>query len=309
MGTCPSALTLTTLLGGALVVVTARPAAAQPTPTFKFGDKAEVAEVKDVTWTATAEAGLVVTTGNAETLTGTGAAKVTRLDEKNKLEGAVAVTYARSTVLIALDGDGSGTIGPDEIAEATSTTANSWQTRLRYDRFLTELNALYATAQVGADQPAGRDLVAGGQIGYSRSLYKTEKHQTVAEVGYDFSYEDLTAGDPLAIHSARVFTGYKGTPNSTVNVESSVEALANLNTLNTIPEESGPLEDLRINGVAAVTAQLTKDIAFSMSITVKYDRVPAPRAPFPGIPYDAGFVPLANSLDTITKASLIVTLF
>lgn len=309
MGASPSVLTVTALFGAAAIVPSARPAAAQPAPTFKFGDKAEVAEVKEVTWTATAEAGLVVTTGNSETITGTGTAKVTRLDQKNKLEGSVAMAYARSTVLVALDGDGSGTIGPDEIAEATSTTANSWQARLRYDRFLTDLNSLYAAAQVGADEPAGKDLVAGGQVGYSRSLYRTEKHQAVAEVGYDFSYEDLASGDPLAIHSARVFTGYKGTPNATVNVETSVEALANLNTLNTIPEESGPLDDLRVNGVAALTAQLSKDIAFSMSVTVKYDRVPAPRAPFAGIPYDDGFVPLANSFDTITKASLIVTLF
>ena len=276
---------------------------------FEFGKADDVKDVEEVDWTATAEAGLLLTTGNSESVTATAGGSATRLDPKNKLVLSVALAYARSTVLIAADGDGSGTIGPDEIDEQRSTTANSWQVKLRYDRFLTALNSLYAAGVVGADRPAGKELVGGGQVGYSRGLFKNERHEAVAEVGYDFTYEDLTAGDPLAIHSARLFTGYKGQVRTDTSVEGSVEVLSNLNTLDTVPEESGAFDDTRVTGLASLNTKLTDAVSFTFSFTLKYDRVPAPRAPFPGVPFDPGFVPLAEELDTITKATLIVSLF
>lgn len=298
------------LLAAAAVLATAGVAAAQPKPpSFEFGKADEVAEVKEVEWTASAEAGLVLTTGNSETTTATAAGKVIRLDPRKKLEANLALTYARSTILIASDVDGSGAIGPAEIVESTSTTANAWQARARYDRFLTELNSAYVTGSLGADRPAGKEVIAGGQVGYSRALYKSEEHLAVAEVGYDFSYEDLVTGDPLPIHSARALVGYTLTRGEDTAFAASVEALANLNRLPTVPEEAAAFDDLRVNAQASVTAKLTADIAIALSIAAKYDRVPAPRAPFGAIPYEPGFVPLADTLDTVTKASLIVTLF
>jgi len=300
----------TTPLVASLVTVTALgTASAQPTPTFAYGKAEEVKEVKEVDWTATAEAGLLVTRGNSDTVTASATGTAMRLDPKNKLVLQVMLAYARSSVFIAVDDDMSGTIGADEINEATSTTANSWQTKLRYDRFLTEHNSLYVAASIGADKPAGKELVGGGQAGYSRQLYKTDKHEVVAEVGYDFTYEDLTVGDPLAIHSARLFSGYKGAVRAETAVEASVEALSNLNTLDTVPDEAGPFEDTRITGVAGLTTKLTAAVSFSFSFTLKYDNVPAPRGPIGGIPYDAGFVPVSDDLDTITKATIIVSLF
>jgi hypothetical protein len=37
--------------------------------------------------------------------------------------------------------------------------------------------------------------------------------------------------------------------------------------------------------------------------------VPSPRAPIGGFAYAPGFVPVADELDTITKAALIISLF
>lgn len=291
------------------VAAVAAPVAAQPAPTFTYGKPDDVKDVKAVDWTATTEAGLLVTTGNSKTTTVSATARGTRLDANNKLEVTGTIAYARSTILIAADEDASGTIGPDEIQEATATTANSWQGKIRYDRFLTEFNSLYATAAVGVDEPAGKDLVAAAQAGYSRRLYKDERHEAVAEIGYDFTYEDLAVGDPLSIHSVRAFVGYKGTVRTDTAVEGSVESLSNLNTLATVPDEAGAFEDTRITGIAALTTKLTADISFGVSFTAKFDNVPAPLPPIGGIPYDAGFVPVAEKLDTITKASLIVSFF
>src|SRR5213075_1385036 len=51
------------------VLVAPAVAVAQPQPKFEFAKAEEVAKVKDVEWTAQAEAGIVFTTGNSETTT------------------------------------------------------------------------------------------------------------------------------------------------------------------------------------------------------------------------------------------------
>jgi hypothetical protein len=297
------------LIAGSVVCLVLATTSAATAQTFSYGKAEEVKDVKAVDWSATAEAGLLATTGNSQTVTLSAGGNATRVDPRNKLVLTVAFAYARATVLVPDDGNGDGLIGPGEIAEDATTTANSSQLKLRYDRFLTDFDSLYATGMIGADRPAGKELVGGGQAGYSRRLFKDEKHEVVAEVGYDFTYEDLAVGEPLAIHSARLFSGYKGLVRADTSVEASVEALGNLNTLPTLPEESGPLDDTRVTGIAGLTTKLTAAVSFSFSFTVKYDRAPAPRAPFPGLMFEPGFVPLSEKTDTITKASLIVSLF
>lgn len=286
----------------------AGPAAAQPNPTFSYGNADDVKDVKAVEWTATAEAGLIVTTGNARTTSLAATARAARIDPRNKLEAQLSLAYARATIRGAADADASGAIEADELVETATTTTNAWQSRLRYDRFVTGENALYVAALASADRPAGKDLVGGGQVGYSRRLFKDEHHEVVAELGYDFSYEDLAVGDPLSIHSARAFAGYKGTIDDKTAVEGSLEALTNLNTLATLPEESSAFEDTRASVVAAVTTKLTDDVSLSVSVAARYDTRPAPLPPF-GVPFAPGFTPVADELDTITKATLIVSLF
>lgn len=294
----------------AIALATFAPAAAsaQTDPKFTFGDAKEVEAISDVDWTATAEAGAVLTTGNARTTTATASAKAARIDPDNKLAIELGLAYVRSSIFVASDANMNGTIGPGEIDEQRITTANSWLVKARYDRFLTAFDSLYAAASASADRPAGKELVGGVQVGYSRRLVKTAHHELVGEAGYDFTYEDLVVGDGTPIHSARVFTGYTGTVNDKTGITGSVEVLANINTLEIVPEEAGPLEDTRVNLGAALTTKLTSAISFSVSFGAKLDNRPAPRPPL-GIPYDAGFVPVAEKLDTITKAALIVSLF
>ena len=79
-------------------------------------------------------------------------------------------------------------IGRNEV-----TTTNNWQTKARYDRFFTANNAGYASGQAAADRIAGKSFAGGGQIGYSRQLYKSDVHLCVSELGYDYSYERYVA--------------------------------------------------------------------------------------------------------------------
>ena len=58
-----------------LMAALVAPGLAAADPKFEYGKKEDVKDVKEVEWNATAEAGVVFTTGNSETLTATGGIK------------------------------------------------------------------------------------------------------------------------------------------------------------------------------------------------------------------------------------------
>ncbi len=261
-----------------------------------------------VEWKATAEAGAVFTTGNAETTTQTGGFKASRKDGRNRLSLEASMTRARSGLRVIDDINGNGTIDSTaEITTVSTTTAETYMGKGRYDRFLTDNNSLFAALLVSRDVPAGKDLVLGGQLGYMRQLYKTAQTEVVGEFGYDFSREDLAVGDPVDIHSLRAFAGFKNAASEGIDLDASLEALSNLNEL-TLPTgaDGGAFMDTRVNGHLGISAKLSKNLAVQTAIDVKYDNRPGPLA----IKNLAmGFVPEAVNLDMIMKASLIYTLF
>lgn len=286
------------------LVAVASPAAAQK---FEYGKYDDVKDVKEVEWNATAEAGLVFTTGNSESMTATGGLKASRKTGKNKLTVEGSAAYAKSGLWVLFDRNGNGMIDDEsELMSAETLTAETLAGKLRYDRFLTELNSVFIAALASRDIPAGKELVFGGQIGYSRSLYKSEKALTVGEFGYDYSREDLVApGDPLSIHSLRAFIGHKAAMTEGADLDASIELLTNMNTLD-LPtgKDGGPLQDTRVNTKVAISAKIGKNLAFQTSLEAKYDHRPSPL----GVKNLAeGFAPESSSLDTIMKASFIYT--
>jgi len=275
---------------------------------------APVAAAAAPTWKAQAKAGLVATTGNAQTTTLTVGANASRADDGNKftLDGLLA--YGRSGLLVVTD-NGDDVTEPGEIRRDTQTTANAWTTRARYDRTFAPKNGFYVAALLGADGPGGKDLATGGQAGYVRRLWKSERYELVVEVGYDFSYEDYSAAgaDSAAIHSARILVGETLKIADGVGLVASVEALTNLNS-ESVPNAWHPGEDVktfrdvRVNGKAALTAKLLGNVSLSVGFTLRYDANPAPLPAIPGAkPYATGFVPFADQIDTVTDAAIIVT--
>ncbi|MBK7074162.1 MAG: DUF481 domain-containing protein [Myxococcales bacterium] len=296
---------LVTLAAVTLSTAVAVPAAlAQPTPKFEYGKPDEVKDVKQTEWNASAEAGLVFTTGNSRTTTVSAGAKATRKQKQNKFSLDASGTLARASNLVADDIGGDKILSSNEVKREDKTSAQSYQIKLRYDRFLSEFNSLFVAALGGADVIAGKDFAGGGQLGYARLLYKTERHEVTAELGYDFSYEDYVdpAADALAIHSARGFLGYKGKLSEVTSVDGSLEVLANVN------EQSatvGPFEDLRANATASLSTKLTKSVSFQFGVIGKFDNAPAPLS-IAGYMLNPLDPPSALKLDTTTKASLIV---
>jgi putative salt-induced outer membrane protein YdiY len=276
-------------------------------PAFTYGKKDDVKDVADAVWTGKAEAGVVATTGNSRTTTATASANVTRKSTDNKFDGVVSGTFARASTLVASDDNMNGVIDQGELAHVSATSAENVAGKLRYDRYLTDLNSLYVAALGLIDKPAAKAFQGGGQVGYSRSLYKSDTAEATAEVGYDLSYLAIVDDGSTTIHSARVFTGFKGKVRSDSTAEASVEALFNLNTVTIGGQEASAFEDTRINTTLSLTTALSSKISFSVSYTAKYDRVPAPLAPIGGLKFADGYTPRAETTDTITKASLIVT--
>jgi len=288
----------------ALIALLPRPARAGD-PKFEFGKAKELEEVEETEWSATAEAGVVLTTGNSRTTNLTGSAKASRKEKRNKLSLEATGTFARASTLVAAD-DGDGVLTAAEVTREAKTSAQSLSGKVRYDRFLTELNSLFVAAVGATDRIAGKELVGGGQLGYARLLFKNKCHQVTGEAGYDLSYEAYASETQpsVAIHSARLFAGYEGTLTETTKLTGSVEVLVNLNGQG---DTAAAFEDTRSNATAALSTQITDDIALSVSVTAKFDNVPAPLA-LSGFTLDPADPPLASRLDTTTKASLIVTL-
>jgi hypothetical protein len=295
-----------TLLAPLLVLAAASTARADD-PAFSFGKKEDVKDVSDVVWTAKAEASLVATTGNSRSTTAALTANATRKDADNKLDLVLGGTFARASTLIADDANMNGVIDPGELFHTSTNAAENAAAKLRYDRYLTDLNSLYIAALAAVDRPAGKAFQGGGQLGYSRSLLKTERAEATAEIGYDLSHLRIVDDGSTTIHSARVFTGFKGKVRSDSAVEASVEGLFNLNTVTIGAREAGAFKATRINTLVSLTTALSSKVSFSISFAVKYDNFPAPIPAIGKLPFADGFVPLAEQTDTTTKASLIVT--
>jgi hypothetical protein len=310
-----------------LVLGASATARAQSNPSFSFAKaeemKVEANKPPAVEWKVQVKGGLMVTSGNSQSTNGTFAASASRKQGNNRLALDAAGAYGRSNVLTPVYVDPAVAM-PQIVAfdRRDINTTNNWLLRGRYDRFFTANNSGYASAQGAGDKIAGKSFFGGGQIGYSRQLYKSAMHLAVAEIGYDFSYERYvqTPGktvDPVSIHSARLFAGetLKLTPETGLNA--SVEAFLNLNketkALNASSGQPGvdPFNDTRIVGKLGATTTLVKRLSIGFGFTVRYDQNPAP-LPIPsgalaGSTFAPGFQPFAEKVDTLTELNLIYT--
>lgn len=301
--TSPRAWLATFATAGSLL---ASPAHADPSFSYATDkDREELASANGVEWKASAQGGLMITAGNSRITALSGGLLASRKAGRNRLQLEAGIAYGRSSVFVAADPDMSGFVEPGEIERPTTTTNKGWSSKGRYDRFLTDHDSLYGAALAAADEPAGKELVAGGQVGYSRTLVKGAVHTLVAEAGYDLSYEDPVVGDGAGIHSGRVMAGYAGKLSDDTGLDASVETLLNVNSYDN-GREIDAFEDTRLTTKVALTTKMFSDLSFRFSFESKYDNAPSPRPPFAGLAYAPGFVPLADELDTKVEASLIV---
>lgn len=283
-------------------------------PKFTYG-KAPDAYKKVTLWTAAVQAGLVLNTGNANSFTFNAGATASMTHGWNRVQLDVNGSYARATTLTALDLNGNGTLdNQGEISNTTATSAELWNVKLRYDRFLSSNNSIYATGLAGGNRPAGIVAAGGAQVGYSRQAFKSSMHLIAVEIGYDYTYQDNVAPPNLNIHSGRLYAGYSLTLSKDIAILTGIEVLSNFNSLPAfdaaVPGAKKTVDAFgatRINSSAALNARIWKNIAFQLSFLARYTTDPA-ALPALSLPYAATFVPRAQRLDTVTSLSLVVTL-
>jgi Protein of unknown function, DUF481 len=301
-----------TLLAAILLSTTVT-ATAVAQPKFQFEKPPE----KPSDWQVQAKGGLLITSGNSQSRNANLGLTASQQTGYNKLSFEGNLAYGRSNVLVPVIDMGMVTA----LERTPTTTTNQWRARGRYDRFFTPNNAGYVLGQIGADRVAGKKLVAGGQGGYSRQLLKNDFHTTVAELGYDYSFESYLVQPPVdsvSIHSARVFVGELWKLTEATGITGSIEALFNLNK-EKAPDASDPtgaskevkaFKDTRVTGKIGLTTTLFKRLSFGFGIAVLYDQNPAPR-PLPasakGAPFAPTFHPFADRFDTLTEATLVFT--
>jgi hypothetical protein len=317
----------------AAVLLIASLAHAQTDPKFEYA-KAEAAKAgaPPVEWKAQIKAGVLITGGNSQVQSATLGLNASRKEGNNKLSLESGVAYGKTDTLQPFAGDMTMPMVATDLRRQPVTTTNNWFAKGRYDRFFTENNAGYVSAQGAGDKIAGKTFFGGGQIGYSRQLLKTDMNTLVGELGYDFSYETyvqppppMASHDPVAVHSARIFAGETVKVGAATGVTASVEALLNLNkegkALNHNTGAAGvdPLKDTRVIARATLTTNLWKALSIAFGFTLRYDQNPAPLPLATVLP--AGWtldmnafpttmhIPFAQTTDAQAEATLIYTFF
>jgi putative salt-induced outer membrane protein YdiY len=245
------------------------------------GAAAGTAAEKSVT-AASADLGAAWTSGNTETLTVNAAGHGSHMWERNKLGLEIVVNFGQTVA----DANADGFLDETERDAGYTKNAEHYQADLRYDRFLSDKNSLYALAGALMDEFAGYDSRVHGQLGYSRYFVKNDTTEFVGEIGADVANEDYVDGvDPnrATIVAAREMLGIKHKFNDSVSLEEKIEAYENVQDF----------DDLRVLNGIALTSQVSGKVSIKLSHTLTFDNVPV-----------EGF----EKLDQTAMATVVVTL-
>ena len=177
----------------------------------------------------------------------------------------------------------------------------------RYDVFLTQRDALFASVRHRWDTFAGLDTRLQSQIGYLRNLYVAEDDEGAQtqrawlEAGYDLTWDNLFPNplpltddlapadciddpdrndrpvcnfdDTVIVHAARVFLGYDGKLSESSQLVLGLELLPALAS----PDE-GENYDLRINADAAFRTTIFENLKLELKLRILHDTEPVPGA-------------------------------
>ncbi len=281
---------------------------AQPAAPAQLTERvAEAPPSEDVTsWSLSA--GAVVSTGNTRSWTANAGTNFRLVRGRSSVGAEWAFNYGRANL-----------IGDDPDAGYVDTVRNS-NAKLRYDFFLTPMDALFVAVAHRWDTFAGLDTRLQLQAGYLRNFFKEENHRAWGEVGYDMTFDNFdpeAVQDPArtgapecdpalvpfvsdrrengcfldgtqVVHAARVYLGYENALNENVRFLTGVETLLNLQEI----------EDLRLNFDAALRSTIAGSLQVEIKFKMLFDNVPAVRAD--GSDFE--------KLDTTTTISLIYSL-
>lgn len=219
----------------------------------KFEYRAEKPAEKPWVYKANASLGVTYVTGNSESLGVSASALGSVKHYKNAFELFAQGAYAKT---------GTSTLGNGGPIDSEKVAASNWLARLRYDRFLTERNSLFASYGMSGDPLAGYLYRVEPQIGYSRLFVKSDDTLLRGELGYDYTFERYVIGtDPRQrdFHSLRAFVGIEHKLTPFAGFLEGFEVLWALNDTNHV----------RVNSLSSLSATISKHVVLKVNLTVK----------------------------------------
>jgi putative salt-induced outer membrane protein YdiY len=241
-------------------------------------------EYKDVTapvpppppkwsWKANMSLGLVWVAGNAQSLglSGTGLLSARRGNNEWAIVGGGAY------VLSGVSSFGKG--GP---VDTTVTSAANWFVKGRYDRYLSERNAIYVSMQGSGDRPSGFIYRLEPQVGYARLFMKSARQLLRGEVGFDYTFEHrvlqfdtmtmMFAQRDFNYYSARVYLYYE---NKFTQYAAFTEGIEMLEAFN-------HPESFRLNSITTLSSAIYKNVSLKLNFNLRFNNDP-PLRPAPEI--------------------------
>ena len=144
--------------------------------------------------------------------------------DRNKI-GAIA---GATTGAAIPDLDASGFIDEDERLGGYVENARRAFGEVRYDRFVSDKDSVYALVGAFHDIFAGFDLRSHEQIGYSRLLIANDKTELRGEVGADWAQEWRTTDEYANIIAGRLAAAVTHQFNENVGISDSFELYENI---------------------------------------------------------------------------------
>lgn len=244
-------------------------ALAQDVDTVDFKETAKaIEEVAAPVADLSAEVGGAMTTGNTDFWTVKGSINGGYQWEANK----VSLTAMGLTGRSRADLDGDGVLSDSERQVDRQLNALKFDSNLRYDRFLGPKSSVYAMGGAYVDTFAGIERRLTEQAGYSRKLIQNDTTSLLVEIGGAVIQETRVIPDPRpaefvdyeTIFAARALIGFSHTFNKNIKFSETLEAYENLRSP----------EDLRLINRAALTMQLSDNLALKLSNDLYYDNTP-----------------------------------
>lgn len=222
---------------------------------------------------ATVSAGGMLSTGNTQTqaLTLNGTMELRR--GVNGFGAGLLGNYGRS-----------GLAGQE-----SQTTAENFQARVRYDRYLTERFGVFLMLTERYDRFQGLASRTNVDPGVKYIFWLRDKSAFWGELGYDFMHDIRTGSGrrqldddgnkrtdvplldkTLDDHSVRAFLGFRHAFNKEVTFSTGLEYLQSLVKTDLASQNS------RVNFDATLAAKLYGGIAAGIAFTARYDRNPLP---------------------------------
>lgn len=248
--------------------------AAQPAEAEQNTQRATLENADDdITLNLTAGGSLAYGNARTFTLNAGGDFQLRRAQHGFRLRLGYVYGLAASRV----DPDGEPT--PDYSFGPWDENANNLTGLVRYDFFLTPMDAIFAAAVFRQDPFANLQPRVGGQAGYLRNLFKEENHRFWIELGVDGTYDrfgeafDIGGGvtsEDRFIFSARGFVGYNNQLNAVLTYQTGLEILWELARA----PGSAELAHLRFEWQNQLRTKIEDWLQVALDVTARLDSQP-----------------------------------